>query len=112
MELAWKDQNVFLFMTTVATGKESEIVQRRRPAATATNTRISRAVFGDEVTKKLEIPQFINAYNHYMNVVDVADQLRLYYNTQKVHFKTWKPLWHLLLDLAITNAFLIYTSNP
>ena len=99
-------------MTTVVTGKESVLVERRRPAATATNARTSRAVSGDEVTKDLWIPQFIDAYNHFMNGVDVADQLRSYYNTQRTHRKTWKPLWHLLLDLATTNAFLIYVSNP
>ena len=94
MELTWKDQNVVLFMTTVATGNERELVLCRRLAATATNTRTSRAIFGDEVTKWIEIPGFTNAYNHFMNGVDVADQLRSYYNTQKAHRKTWKPLWH------------------
>ena len=112
MELAWKDQNVVLFMTTVATGHEKELVWRRRPAATATNTRTARAVFGDEVLKELWIPQFIDAYNHFMNGVDVADQLRSYYNTLKPHSKTWKPLWHFLLDTAIVNAFIIYAFNP
>ena len=112
MELAWKDQNVVLFMTTIVTGKEKELVLRRRPAATATNARTSRAIFGDDVTKWVEIPGFINAYNHYMNGVDVADQLWSYYNTQKTHRKNWKPLWHLLLDIGVVNAFIIYASNP
>ena len=98
MELAWKDQNVVLFMTTVATGKESVLRERRRPAATATNARTSRAVFGEDVTKDPWIPQFIDAYNHFMNGIDLADQLRSYYNTQKTYRKTWKPLWHFLLD--------------
>ena len=111
-ELAWKDQNVVLFMTTVATGKESVLVERRRPAATAPNARTSRTIFGDEVTKDLWIPQFIDAYNHFMNGVDIADQLRSYYNTQKTHRKNWKPLWHLLLDAAVVNSFIIYASNP
>ena len=112
IELAWKDQNVILFIITVATGKESELVRRRRPAMTATNARTSRAVFGDEVTKDLWIPQFIDAYNYFMNGLDVADQLRSYYNTQKTHRKNWKPLWYLLLDVAVINSFLIYASNP
>ena len=51
MELAWKDQNVVLFMTTVVTGKESELVRRRRPATTATNTRTSRAVLAMRLLK-------------------------------------------------------------
>ena len=56
MELAWKDQNIVLFMKTVATRKESVLRERRRPAATATNTRTSRVVFGEDVTKDLWIP--------------------------------------------------------
>ena len=67
IELAWKDQNVVLFITTVATGKESVLRERRRPAVTATNARTSRAIFGEEVRKDLWIPQFINAYNHFIN---------------------------------------------
>ena len=73
MELAWKDQNVVLFITTMVTRYKKELVWRRRPANTATNARTSRVVFGDKVTKKLWILQFINAYNHYVNRVDVAD---------------------------------------
>ena len=42
-----------------------------------------------------------------MNGVDVADQLRCYYDTQRVHFKTWKPLWHYLLDTTICNSYKI-----
>ena len=112
MERAWKDQNVVLFRTTVATGKESVLRERRRPAATATNARTSRAVFGEDVTKDPCIPQFIDAYNHFMNGINLADQLRSYYNTQKTYRKMWKPLWHFLLDVAIVNAFIIYASNP
>ena len=46
LELAWKDQNVVLFMTTVSNGQEKIKRLRRRPAKTATNARTSRAVFG------------------------------------------------------------------
>ena len=62
--------------------------------------------------KELRIPQFIDAYNHFINGVDIADQLRSYYTTQNPYSKTWKPLWHFLLDTAIVNTFIIYASNP
>ncbi|KAJ9652035.1 hypothetical protein H2201_009246, partial [Coniosporium apollinis] len=78
---------------------------RRRPSATASNARTSRAAFGSEVLKELEIPEFIHLYNHFMGGVDNADQLRVYYNTQRVHLKSWKPLWHWLLDVAIVNSY-------
>jgi hypothetical protein len=48
-----------------------------------------------------------------MNGVDRADQLRSYYNTQRRKcYKTWKPLWHFLLDVATTNSYLLGTRPP
>jgi len=45
--------------------------------------------------------------------VDLADQRRSYYNTQRPYVKTWKPLWHFLLDVILVNCFLLssYTSS-
>ena len=72
-----------LFMSTVSNSIKKIVRQRRRPAKTATNARTSRMVFGDVVVKDLPILDYINIYNHSMNGVDMADQLRFYYNTQK-----------------------------
>lgn len=47
-----------------------------------------------------------------MNGVDCADQLRCYYNTQRVHVKSWKPLWHFLLDSTIVNSYLLHHCVP
>ena len=107
LQLAWKDQNVVLFMSTVSNGRDTISRLRRRPTKTATNARTSRAPFGENNVKQLDIPEFIDTYNHFMNGVDVADQLRSYYTTQRTHFKTWKPLWHFLLDTTVTNAYKI-----
>ena len=112
MQYAWKDQNVVLFMSTVSNPRETVRRLRRRPAKTATNARTSRAVFGEMTTKELDIPKFIDMYNHYMNGVDNADQLRCYYSTQRVHFKTWKPLWHFLLDTTVVNSYKIHHCIP
>ena len=81
MQYAWKDQNVLLFMSTVSDPRDTISRLRRRPAKTATNARTSRAIFGEESVKVLDIPAFIDMYNHYMNGVDNADQLRCYYST-------------------------------
>ena len=45
--------------------------------------------------------------------VDLANQRWSYYNTQRPHVKTWKPLWHFLLDVILVNCFLLssYTSS-
>ena len=126
-QFAWKDQQVVLFMSTVHNGRKKVeklrslpkhllmFVQveklRRRPAKTSTNARTSRAPFGDLAVKKLPIPDFIDLYNHFMNGVDVADQLRCYYDTQRVHLKTWKPLWHFLLDTTVVNSYKIINTT-
>ena len=81
MQFGWKDQNVMLFMITISNGQKTVKRLRRRPAKTVTNTRTSRAIFGDQARKELSIFEFINMYNHYMNGIDNADQLRCYYNT-------------------------------
>jgi len=64
-------------------------------------------VFGSESRKVLKIPKIIDDYNHNMNGVDVADQLRLYYNTQQTAQRNWMPLFYWLLDTAIINAYRI-----
>lgn len=108
----WKDQNFVLLMTTVHTGHETIKRNRRRSPKTATNARTSRAIFGEEAVKELSIPEFIDLYNHFMNGVDIADQIRSYYSTQRVHLENWKPLWHFLLDTAVTNAYKIGYCSP
>ena len=97
-------------MSTVSDGTKNVIRPRRRLAITATNARTSRAVFGEETVKELAIPEFIDTYNHFMNGVDQADQLRSYYTTQRVHMKSWKALWHFLLNVTIVNSYKIAAS--
>jgi hypothetical protein len=53
----------------------------------------------------MDIPEFIDQYNLYMCGVNVADQLRSYYSTQRVHMKTWKPLFHFLFDTIVGNCY-------
>ena len=91
---------------------KSILRNRRRPAKSATNSRTSREVFGDSLTKELLIPRFIDDYNYFMGGVDIADQLKSYYNTQRKHHKNWKPLWHFLLDIIITNCFKFHRHCP
>ena len=56
---------------------------RKRPKKTFTNSTIIRMIFNEQYRKELEIPTFIDCYNHYMNSVDVVNQLRA---TVTVHF--------------------------
>ena len=106
-QFAWKDQQVVLFMSTVHDGQQKVERLRRRLALIFINARTSRAPFGNLAVKELLIPDFIDFYNHFMNGVDVADQFRCYYDTQRVYLKTWKFLWHFLLDTTIVNSYKI-----
>ena len=63
-------------MTTGHTPTETITRNRKRPKKTSINSIIAREAFNGQHRKELEIPFFINCYNHYMNSVDVANQLR------------------------------------
>ena len=41
--------------------------------------------------------------------VNVADQLRSYYNTERTHRKTQKPLFSFLLDITVGNCYQLST---
>ena len=68
-----------LFISTVSNNRDTVTRLRRRPIKIAINARTLRALFLGKNVKELNIPEFINLYNYFINGVDVANQLRLYY---------------------------------
>jgi len=42
-----------------------------------------------------------------MGGVDIADQLRTYYSTQRIALRSWYPLFFWILDTVILNAYLV-----
>jgi hypothetical protein len=85
---------------------DDEILRnRRRPATTSTSATIAREPFGDDCERELSIPTFIDDYNHNMNSVDLANQLRQAYDTQRIAYRNWIPLLHWVLDQAAINAY-------
>ena len=106
---AWQDNNTVIACSTVhQAGEEHTIIRsRRRPQITSTNGPLVRKVFGEDVRKDLEIPTFIDDYHHFMGGVDIADQLRAYYSTQRISLRSWNPLFFWMLDTAILNAYLV-----
>jgi hypothetical protein len=82
---------------------------RRRPRVTSTNAKNVRDVFLYNARLNLFIPVAINAYNHHMNGADVANQRRKHLTTQRKHnLRTWRPLFHWLLDITLTNCFILW----
>ena len=78
LQLAWKDTQIVLFMTTLVDTHTTVSRPRKRPNK---KDKWIKQAFGDQPFKRLEIPDFINMYNHLMNGVDQADQIRTYYHT-------------------------------
>ena len=62
-----------LFISTVSNGRDTVTRLRRRPAKIAINTRTLRALFLGKDVKVLNIPEFINLYNYFINGVDIVD---------------------------------------
>jgi hypothetical protein len=80
-------------------------MKRNRPGSTSTNAAITGKVFGDSAFMILDIPTWINDYNHNMNAVDLANQHQQPYDTQRIAYRTWIPLLHWILDQAAINAY-------
>jgi hypothetical protein len=109
--LAWQDNNIVLALSNIHTVNRVEDFrerQRKRPAKTSTNGRIVRKVFGDEYIKELEIPCFIDDYNHYIGVVDLANQYQEAYETHRASLRNWWPLFYWLIDVCCINAYRLY----
>jgi hypothetical protein len=68
-------------MTTGHLIKLKTFLLRKKPKKTASNARITREPFGNNSTKILPIPTFIDDYNHYMGGIDQSNQLRAAFTT-------------------------------
>jgi hypothetical protein len=68
-------------MTTGHRIEPKVLRNRKRPKKTALNARITRESFGENPTKILSIPTFIDDYNHYIEGVDQSNQLRASFTT-------------------------------
>ena len=100
LQLAWKDTQIVLFMTTLADARTTICRLRKKPN---TEDKWFIETFGDKPFNHLEIPDFIDMYNHLMNGVDRADQIRTYYRANRKNFRTWRPF-----QTTIRNAALIW----
>ena len=54
----------------------------------------------------------IEDYNRHMGGVDIADQLRSYYDTQLTSFRAWRPMLFWAYDTMITIAYIIFKDMP
>jgi hypothetical protein len=92
-------------MTTGHVSTEEITRNRKRLKKISINSIIAREIFDKEYRKELEIPLFIDYYNHYMNLVDVANQLRatiiVYFGRNEKEFFSGM-FW--AIDMILTNC--------
>jgi hypothetical protein len=114
----WMDNAVVCMMTTIhqVKGRAAEVpAMRKKPGNKSTNAsgvKKSQLWKPGEWVVLTAIPACIYDYNQHMGGVDVADQLRCYYETHLTSRRTWYPLFFWALDTGIINAFLIYKDCP
>lgn len=108
----WQNNNSVLLLSTIHDSNSFTLANRCRPKENSTNAIQSQKPLttnGITVhTKKLPIPSIIDDYNHHMNGVDQADQLRSNYSTQQKTVRTWLPIFYWLLDVSLVNTYRIH----
>ncbi|KAJ3454132.1 hypothetical protein MRS44_018026 [Fusarium solani] len=106
-QIAWKDNALVLFMTTLYTGQERILRKRKRPNTIHTRARPIQRFFGNEKIKEFEIPSIAADYNDWMNGVDRSDQLRASQGYKHPYRRgAWQALaWSFLLEIMIGNSY-------
>ena len=92
-------------MSTIHTGLDIITRNRKRPK---NGDAITKRTWGEAFEKELEIPSFIDGYNHHMNGVDLADQGRAECPTKRRTYLTWKPCFSFMFDTSICNMAKLY----
>ena len=108
LQLAWKDAQTVLFMSTVSTPQEMIVKPRKKPHK---KTKQIRQIWGDSYVKNLPIPVYIDDYNTNMGSVDLADQYRASYAEKRRTCRTWIPLFKFLVQSTIANAVKIWIAQ-
>ena len=93
----WKDSKPVLVMSTCYPGHSNGTVKRRVKEST-----------GNSHTMDVPIPMSIQQYNRFMGGVDKSDQYLSYHNVNRKTDKYWKTPFFHLVDIALTNSFLLY----
>lgn len=108
-QIAWKDNALVLFLSTVFTGEETVPRLRKRPTTDQVRARPIQRFFGAEPVKLITIPSVAATYNDEMNAVDRGDQMRSYLGFEhRVRRGGWQALaWTFLLDIVVINSYFL-----
>ncbi|EXM18013.1 hypothetical protein FOTG_13865 [Fusarium oxysporum f. sp. vasinfectum 25433] len=108
-QIAWKDNALVLFLSTVFKGDERCERWRKRPSTKKATARPIQRFFGDEASKLISTPTVATTYNDEMNHVDRGDQMRAYQGyDHPIRRGAWQALtWTFLLDVVLVNSYLL-----
>ncbi|KAJ0126611.1 hypothetical protein HZ326_30283 [Fusarium oxysporum f. sp. albedinis] len=108
-QIIWKDHVLVMFLSTVHTGADFELRQRKRPTARTAQSQPIRTFFGNEEVKVFPIPSIAAAYNDEMGGVDRGDQRRAGKGyDHHVCRGGWQALaWTFLFDTVLVNSFIL-----
>ena len=95
----WRDTKVVCVASTVHLGNSKHQVKVRMKTSTGL----------EEVL--VPIPDAIYDYNQHMGGVDLSDQLLQYFQTRRKTHKYWKTLFYHCIDIATTNAYILYRES-
>lgn len=98
--VTWKDTKNVYMLSTVPTTNASE--------------QVNRMVKKDGKWTKISIdrPNIVGLYNKYMGGVDLADKKIVCYKRQTKSLKWYHKVMWYMVDIAILNAYIVYTSVP
>ena len=102
------DNNVVTFVSTVHGNNDSVLANRKKPRMTAVNRQYVKEVWGGAHVKEINIPQFIDDYNHMMNAVDRADQLISAYTMKHRCCRSWTPFLLFIINIIRINSFVAH----
>ncbi|KAJ2952354.1 hypothetical protein O0L34_g4640 [Tuta absoluta] len=92
----WKDTKLVSIMSTAFHPKDTSFCQRTQK---------------DGTKKAFSCPVSVLQYTKRMGGVDRFDQKKAVYELGRRSKKWWKRLFYFLLDVAITNAHILYSNN-
>ena len=111
MQFGFKDNAFVLVLSIAFTGFKQPVLRtRHQPSKTSISAKTARVPFAGQAVKDLEILIFIDAYNYYINSVDVRDQIRANSDnkSRRIYQGGWQALCYLfLLKVAIINSSLL-----
>ena len=93
----WKDKECVTVLSTAYTGHAESTAKRRGKDQSGKFTSI-----------EVPLPSAIHNYNKFMGGVDLSDQLIGYHPILRQTKRYWKTLFYHLVEIASTNAFILY----